>query len=64
MRHNNDEILWCNYCKEEIHPNENKVKVNGKDYHLDCWKIDNDIYDELDFPTGDFDVNAEEDNIN
>jgi hypothetical protein len=36
----NEEVLgYCNYCKDEIYERHNYVLINGKRFHLKCYKL-------------------------
>lgn len=45
---------YCLYCKEIIESNESYVKDNGNFYHLECYRLLNDlpaenIYEDIDY---------------
>jgi len=42
-------IGWCSYCKDAIFETDDYVKNNGSIHHVECWKQENDIIEELKF---------------
>jgi hypothetical protein len=36
----NEEVLgYCNYCKDEVYESQNYVLINGRRFHLKCYKL-------------------------
>ena len=42
---NNEEEIFCFYCKDRIEKDKAYVIKNGQCYHLDCWKQMNTFND-------------------
>lgn len=40
---------YCAYCKHEIFDDEDHVKKNGKVWHAECYDIEYEVHEELDF---------------
>ena len=41
--------MFCAYCKEPIYGKEYVKKSKHHFYHIECWNLMHDIYEELDF---------------
>ena len=46
---NDKEILICDYCHNIISEDEVYITVNGRKYHIECWKQMNSYNDEFSF---------------
>jgi len=54
MEETNEEIIgYCHYCKEVITSENEYIYKNGdgvaKLYHIECWKLQNNISEEVEF---------------
>lgn len=42
-------VGFCKYCKEEVYTDEDYRSNNGDVEHIECYKIENNFVEELNF---------------